>query len=538
MVINKEEYIAKVLSKCEEGTTLVSEYVNATTKITLKCPLGHLRYVTTNSIVSKNSGICCKECGGRSSTGKKSDTLVAEEFKLAGYEKLEEYKGALVPILARNIQCNHKYNVVPSKVSRGHNILCKECSPSRRGSYTNETFIKELESFGLYTDSYYNGMKVNIDVINKTCGHEYTINPGHLLYNNIGKVCPICSGLGSIKNRFFSKLLDNNIKLLEEYRTNTTNTSIKNVCGHIYTVMPGNLVSNDTGLVCRVCTPLSIVSKTEAEVVEYIQSIYSGWVIQSDRSILEGKELDIVLPDLGLAIEYNGSKWHSEDKKPINYHLDKTIAVEAFGYRLVHINDTEWLGKKEIVKSRLASILGKSTRVYARKLQVRSIEFPATFISTNHIQGVGSITKYNYGLFLNEELMAVMTFSASRFSNACTYELVRYCSKLNTTIVGGASKLLKAFTKDHGTSVLSYSDKRWSMGNLYSKLGFKFSHTSKPNYRYYKYKYNLSRYQCQKHLLKDMFPEVYQDALSESEIMKLAGYEKVYDCGNDVWTLN
>ena len=58
---------------------------------------------------------------------------------------------------------------------------------------------------------------------------------------------------------------------------------------------------------------------------------------------LEGQELDIVLPDLGLAFEYNGVYWHSEKFKDKNYHLNKTNTLkENIGYKLIHINSDEW----------------------------------------------------------------------------------------------------------------------------------------------------------------------------------------------------
>jgi hypothetical protein len=130
-----------------------------------------------------------------------------------------------------------------------------------------------------------------------------------------------------------------------------------------------------------------------------------------------------------------------------------------------------------------------------------------------------------------------MTFGIPRFTKEYDYELIRYCCKLNTTVVGGASKLLKYFRSKHAGSIISYADRRWSTGNLYAKLGFSFKHNSAPGYKYYKGKKVLSRYQCQKHLLKTLFPELWEEAKSETAIMSEAGYNKVFDCGNSVWVL-
>jgi hypothetical protein len=277
----------------------------------------------------------------------------------------------------------------------------------------------------------------------------------------------------------------------------------------------------------------------ELRVVDFIKQNYNGWIELSNKDITYPKELDIVLPDLGIAVEVNGVYFHREEAKGKDYHIDKTKAVEAVGFQLIHIFEDEWLYKQEIVKSRLLSLLGKNSRLYARNLSVKEISFPSTFLANNHLQGVGSPCSINYGLFDNDILVAAMCFSKPRFDNTHDYELVRYCCSLGYNIVGGASKLLKAFTRAYpDASIVSYSDKRWSVGKLYSTLGFTLSHSSAPNYKYYKGLKSLSRYTCQKHKLKQLFPDTFQEELSEQDIMRLNGYYRVFDCGNDVWTLN
>lgn len=276
-------------------------------------------------------------------------------------------------------------------------------------------------------------------------------------------------------------------------------------------------------------------SLQEKEVLNYIKSIYTGWIIENDRSILEGKELDIVLPDLGIAIEFNGIYWHSQKDK--NYHLNKLLKVEDFGYRLISINETDWLNKQEIVKSRLNHFILGSKKIYARncKIEEVSIEQAREFLNTNHIQGYAN-GNIRYGLFYKNNLVALMTFMKSRFNKNIQYELVRYCSSLGTGIIGGASKLLKHFEKHiNPESLISYADRNYSSGNLYTKLGFTFSHASEPNYRYYSATKSYSRQQCMKHKLPKLFPTLYKEEMTEREIMKAARFYPVYDCGNLVF---
>jgi hypothetical protein len=214
------------------------------------------------------------------------------------------------------------------------------------------------------------------------------------------------------------------------------------------------------------------------------------------------------------------------------YHLNKTLAVEDFGYRLIHISEYAWQNKRDIVISRIDSLLGITHKIPARKCVLKEINWPREFLEKNHIQGAGSPTSYNLGLFFQDNLVAVMTFSKPRFSDKADYELVRYCSSLGTTVIGGASKLFKKAPR--GT-IISYADRQWSQGGIYKTLGFTHTHDTVPGYYYLKNGEYLSRYQCQKHKLETKFPEHFSQTKTESEIMKLAGYHKVYDCGSKVY---
>jgi len=232
--------------------------------------------------------------------------------------------------------------------------------------------------------------------------------------------------------------------------------------------------------------------------------------IINDRSILHPYEIDILVPEKNIGIEYNGVVWHSDNLngKNKNYHLNKTKHCEHNGIRLIQILSPEWLYKKDIVKSRLSHILGRSEKIYGRKCEIKKLEYKivSKFLEETHIQG--SIkSSINYGLFYNNNLVSVMTFSKSRFTKH-EYELLRFSNKLNTYVVGGASRLFKQFIKDFNPkSIVSYSDRRWNTGNLYKMLGFTFSHNATPNYFYFNLKQNTdklySRLQFQKHKLKD-----------------------------------
>jgi hypothetical protein len=125
-----------------------------------------------------------------------------------------------------------------------------------------------------------------------------------------------------------------------------------------------------------------------------------------------------------------------------------------------------------------------------------------------------------------------MSFSKSRFDKSIDWELTRYSSVLNTSVIGGASKLFSHFKKLNTGSVVSYCDLRYGTGNLYKKLGFNLASRSGPNYKYFKKNVFLSRYECQKHKIKS-FLEKFDDSLTEHQNMVANGWIKIFDLGND-----
>lgn len=292
---------------------------------------------------------------------------------------------------------------------------------------------------------------------------------------------------------------------------------------------------------CLDCYPLNPqYSKYEKEIVNFIKSFYDGEIIENSKTLIYPLEIDILIPEKKIAIEFDGIYWHSDEIiKDNNYHLNKTELCEEKGYQLIHIFENEWMLKKDIVKSRIKNLLGKyDISIFARKCEVRELDkkMSTQFQIENHIQGA-VFSPINIGLFFNDELVSLMTFSKSRLTKKNQYELVRFCSKLNYQVIGGASKLLKYFEKHYNPkSLVSYADRRWSVGKLYYKLGFNLSHKSKPNYWYLKRGTFIleSRIKYQKHKLINKL-KFFDNNKSEYENMKDNGYDRIFDCGNYVF---
>jgi hypothetical protein len=293
--------------------------------------------------------------------------------------------------------------------------------------------------------------------------------------------------------------------------------------------------------ICKNCFNLkNNISYPETEISDYIKSFNIN-VIENDRKKLNGLELDLLIPEYNLAIEFNGLYWHSEIYKDKNYHLNKTQQCEAKKIKLIHIFEDEWLFKKDIVKSRLINILGLTpNKIYARKTIIKEISPKESkeFLDFNHIQGNVN-AKIKLGLYYDNELVSIMTFGKGRIimgGNSNQYELLRFCNKLNTTVIGGADKLLKYFIKTYQPKeIISYADRRWSQGDLYEKLGFNFIHNSKPNYFYINQNIREYRFKYRKNIL---VKEGYDINKTERDIMLERKIYRIYDCGAKLYKLN
>lgn len=294
---------------------------------------------------------------------------------------------------------------------------------------------------------------------------------------------------------------------------------------------------------CKVCYPnFTGTSKYEDEIFEFVSLHIKA---EKNKRFFESNykyELDIFIEEKNLGIEFNGLYWHSEslinsyrNSNGKNYHIDKYNYFKDLGIRVINIFEDEWIDKKDIVKSILLSSIGIYDKIiYARKCEVKETS-KDLFLEENHIQG-NAISSINLGLFYEGELVSAMIFSKPRYNKFYQYEMIRYCNKLNTLIIGGASKLLKYFERNYNPkSIISYCDIRYFTGNMYKNLDFELKRITTPNYYWTDYSRRYNRMLFQKHKLKNKLKEFHQE-LTEEENMILNGYDRIFDCGNLVFT--
>ena len=272
----------------------------------------------------------------------------------------------------------------------------------------------------------------------------------------------------------------------------------------------------------------------EKEVFSFVKDNYKGEILNNKK--LFKKEIDIYLPDNNIGFECNGTYWHSSLQKEKNYHKVKSDFFKEKGIHIIHIWETDWVSKNDIIKSIIRNQLNNNLcKIYARKCIIKEISHTDTkiFLNQNHLQG-NCISGIKLGLYYDNELVSVMTFGKLRKNLGQThkegyYELLRFCNKLNTSVVGGASKLFQYFIKNYNPlNIISYADKAWSCGNLYNKLNMECIDETEPGYFYVKSNIKFNRFQFRK---SELIKEGYDPNKTEQEIMEDRGFYRIWDCG-------
>lgn len=318
----------------------------------------------------------------------------------------------------------------------------------------------------------------------------------------------------------------------ENYETRRTPLEIECLdCGYKYR-RTLETIQNNSGTCIR-CRPKG-VSLKEIELAKFIKSSTKHEVIQNDHSALQGRqELDIYIPDLKIAFEFNGLYWHSELYKDKDYHRRKTDECLELGIRLVHIWEDDWDSKRDIVKSMILHSLGKSDRIYGRKCEFVQIDTKERkkFFEENHLRGdVGS--RHAFGLKYNGELIACMSFRKSiQYSQSHVIEIARFANKLNFCVIGGFSKILKHAIEgmdSQYSKIITYIDldHGHSEDNVYSCNGFSYVKDTVLDYSYTDGFNRYSRWQFQ------ATPDK-----SEKELTEEAGVYKIYGTGNKLYEL-
>ena len=450
-------------------------------------------------------------------------------------------------VLARTEKIKQYYKDNPGAVTNIAN-KCKQWYSDNQ-DIVHEMVEKRLQTFQNNSDIQ--------DTINKKRIQWYKDNPD--------KVKLISE---KISNTFKQKRINNDFSLLlnkvhPDYIQPLLNGDINSlsevlikcpICGeydkhsfhNIFRINSNDIKPNSHNL-CHKCYANISQSSPELEIKDIINTMYNGKCIENSRSIIPPLELDLYYPEKNVAIEFNGNYWHDENHKPKGYHFNKFKLCKDKNIRLVSIYESDWFNKRDNIISLLKNIFIDIKIIYARNCTISKLDYKtkSDFINEYHFYGDSNQGTISYGLYYNDELMSVMSFGKLRgqnklHNNKDHYELVRFVTKDNMRITGGASKLFKKFISEyHPVYIICYSDNDFFTGETYNKLGFKLKSLGESiDYQWVKGTKALSRYECMTNKLLEKYPKyrnINIEGSVEDYIMHDLGYSKLYRCGNSIW---
>lgn len=288
----------------------------------------------------------------------------------------------------------------------------------------------------------------------------------------------------------------------------------------------GNLFKDDFhgGMpICRKCHPM-MVSQPEEQLLKTIMSFYNGEIIQHDRHLLGGRELDLFFPEKKLAIEFNGTYWHgyrsdtetplSEFKRNIEW---KRLKCQEAGVRLINIDEADYEDRPEVFHAFIKDALCEQRRIYARDTEFKPIskEVAKSFCEQYHVNGYRNSSEC-YGLYFGDELVTVATFSKNKTYG---WECIRLCYKTCVSVIGGWEKIQKHF----GRQFLHYVNLKYFTGKNDTGCGYRFVFNKKAVYR--------NQLQTKEQL--ERFCHHYDSSLSAFNNCLANGGIAIFDCGNE-----
>lgn len=410
-----------------------------------------------------------------------------------------------------------------------------------------------------------------------------------------GTRCPQCSGRRPVSGK--SDLVTTHPKLAAELVDQSlaatlkpgSNTSVLWQCpanpNHTWTATPYSRTTKKTG--CPYCSGRKIVpgvndlatthstphpktaKRYQMRLTEMVQALVPGsTVLSDDHTVLpSGKELDIVVPDHHLAIEFNDIFSHSEQAvferhakpRPHSYHASKTREASSQGYQLVHVWEDDWLHRREIVLRALAHKLHAVNslpdvlpdinplacqRLYARNLTVKLVHggVARRFWQDNHLQGPVHCT-VNIGLYDQDGVLrALLGIGRKNHGSRVslpdgTWDIQRYATL--GVIVGGFTKLLAhAETLVLVDTWTSWSDNDISDGGMYQAAGFVVDKCQAPSYSYVGRKTKWERVHRSTYTKQRFISDpdlVYKSKQTEHKAALTNKLYRIYDAGKTRW---
>ena len=343
--------------------------------------------------------------------------FIKDENDYAEYSKLRpkrKYCNKKVKYICR--QCN---NTITSRFkSLTENFICPHCrmSNTKKSKYkvldftyiNNEEELMYYKSLRPQAPYLYRKIKFRCTKCNRIKSRNFI----SFDINNSPFICNECKlkqtcGTPEYKNRLKAIMVEkygvDNIQKSKEYRRKRDKTEQRYLVEKYDKLIPEHVLDydyhyytcycpvcdntfkiekdlfytriiNHGTTVCIFCHPISNCgSGKQVQLKNYISEIYKENIVYNDKVMLNGKEIDLYLPELRLGFEFDGMYWHAdprfykEDTIIEHKHVtareiwqrdkEKDILCESKGIKLIRIKEYDWVNFNEKEKVRIKDVI-------------------------------------------------------------------------------------------------------------------------------------------------------------------------------------
>jgi len=231
-------------------------------------------------------------------------------------------------------------------------------------------------------------------------------------------------------------------------------------------------------------------------------------------------------------LNVDGLYWHCEEQRDKWYHFNLRKEFEENGLQIFQFYGNELLEKTDIIKSIVDNATKKiSNKIFARKCEIKSTlhKEAQIFLNQNHL--MGSTTAKHIGLYHQDELVSILSYKHKKQKTVCNIE--RFCSKINTNIVGGFSRLLKHLElnclEPDCREIHNWVDLRYGTGKHLLSKGFEIQKETL-GWRWTDCKTTYNRLKCRANMDSRK--------LTEQQQADELNWYRVYDAGQRLYVKN
>lgn len=529
---------------------LKSPDIAAHRKYFWECEEGHIFKSPADRFLKNNRGFYCLPCSKIETLLKNTREDLREHYSHKNnlsFDAITASSGRKVIWVCKN--GHEKLAIVSnvSKISKYHCLQCKTVDnlltnffPEAEKEYSkrNKTPFQEL-TYGANEETYWTCEK----------NHEWMQKPKNRfkIKKNYKTPCPQCEKEKNLVSKVFPELEEFYCKDNETPFSELTigmHREIKTFCkeGHIRVLNVYNTVKYPN---CPQCMQWG-TSILEQEVVAYIKSILPKDVEikENDRKLISPKELDIYIPELSVAVEFNGLYWHSEaNGKSKNYHYNKWKQCKSKNVQLITVWEDDWLYRQEHVKSQLSTLLRtpyKQLSTHASKLSAKEVDKNKAkeFYNSSYLKEFSSDS--NYCALVNNEKDSICALLTWKQADEKVVIIEDYCEK--DSVVNGLEKLihhiLKRINNKNVENIIAHIDNSSVHGASFEKIGFMQVQSVKYNFSYVVKRERVHESHMSAAFFEGNQELVYDSDLTLEELKIKNGITKLWDCGKIRYVLN